>query len=328
MTDSVRIKFMIQSVDSGNGIRVSVIDSVCFLGKESITKLPLVKVNGLTNAAHYAPLKIEMIHDNPNSTIFYTTNGDIPNPFNAEIYKDSINIKRTTTIQCMAYQTGYESSDILTETIYFGHIDTLYHINEVNAIDQSMRDRYFHFLCDLPITHQSNNLTYFTNGETSFRFLGDINHQFFNGDCINSCIVKANHTRNETYFEPIWIESFYSSTPITPELTDIALINEKSINKYIKLESITLSNNIVFSNQSEYHDTIYAVNISNDSIPLKNVLGCMDGLYSNFLRYNIIGIIAHYGGKIHLYPITIIPSTNSESENIYYEKMIWNRNDL
>ena len=307
VTDSVRVRFEMLSVDSGSGIRVAAIDSICFLGRQPIKKLPIPKVINSPLKAQYVPLKLALAHDIPNSTLIYTTNGTFPTLFNGEVYSDSIELKRTTTLRCLAYQTGYEMSDVLSQTIYFGAIDTLYSMYSVADIVHDGTDYYYHFLCELPITYHSGMLTYFYDGSIAFRFLGTMNAHYVNGDIITSCIVKANYTRNETYFEPLWIESHYGGEAIAPEEVLLGTINEQWMNRYVKVESVALSNSVLFNGLNVQHDTVYVLDASGVSLPLKNVLLAMDGHYSNFFRYDLTAVVSHYGGELHLYPVALTP---------------------
>ncbi len=66
-----------------------------------------------------APISVSITTATPGATIRYTTDGSAPTETSGTIYSGPISISQTTTLRAMAYLTGYDSTNVDTNTYIF-----------------------------------------------------------------------------------------------------------------------------------------------------------------------------------------------------------------
>jgi hypothetical protein len=65
------------------------------------------------------PFSLSITSSTPGTTIWYTTNGSVPAPGNGLVYNAPLPISRTTVIRAAAFLTGFQPSNVDTETYIF-----------------------------------------------------------------------------------------------------------------------------------------------------------------------------------------------------------------
>jgi hypothetical protein len=66
-----------------------------------------------------APFQVAVTADLPTASIRYTTDGSLPTPTTGTVYNGPITIAKTTILRAIAYQAGYTSSNVDTQTYIF-----------------------------------------------------------------------------------------------------------------------------------------------------------------------------------------------------------------
>jgi hypothetical protein len=66
-----------------------------------------------------APFQVSITTDAPTASIRYTTDGSVPTPANGTAYTGPINVTTTTILRAIAYQAGFTSSNVDTQTYIF-----------------------------------------------------------------------------------------------------------------------------------------------------------------------------------------------------------------